>query len=111
MKNKILIFFCLPGSGYSSTIYGQTVENNSNNTNIVSKAPVSFRVNESGSTLHGYYKKSYSLTIYGDTSAIGYRADCDEDDDWTGAKAGGTTQSSNSFESAYKCVFNPHTLY
>lgn len=92
-------------------LFGQTAENNPKNIPVISKAPISFRVNESGSTLHGYYKKGYSLTIYGDTSSVGYRADCDEDDDWSGAIVGGTTQSSNSFESVYKCVFNPHILY
>lgn len=111
MKNKVLIFFYLLVCGPFSSIYGQTVESNSNNIPIVSMAPVSYRVNESGSTLHGYYKKGYNLTIYGDSSAIGYRADCDKDDDWSGATVVGTTQSSNSFESTYKCVFNPHNLY
>ena len=111
MKIKILVFFCIFVRGHFFTIYGQTTESNLNNMNIVSKAPVSFRVNESGSILHGYYKKRYSLIIYGNASAIGYRADCDKDDDWSGAIVGGTTQSSNSFESTYKCAFNPHTLY
>ena len=92
-------------------MFGQTADNNPTNIPIISKAPVSYRVNETGSILHGYYKKGYNLTIYGDSSAIGYRADCDKDDDWSGAKVGGTTQSSNSLESAYKCVFNPHNLY
>lgn len=110
MKNSILIamaFFC----GQTNLLFGQTVENNPSNIPVVSSAPVSFRVNESGSKLHGYYKKGYKLTIYGDSSAIAYRADCDTDDDWSGATVGGTTQSSNSFESAFGCVFNPHNLY
>ncbi|HEX5152524.1 MAG TPA: hypothetical protein VFW07_13835 [Parafilimonas sp.] len=111
MKNKIFIIVTLVVCGQSSIVLGQTAENNSTNISIVSKAPVSYRVNESGSTLHGYYKKGYNLTIYGDSSVIGYRADCDADDDWSGATAGGTTQSSNSFESAFKCVFNPNNLY
>ena len=111
MKSIAHIIVILFISGHCLTLCGQTASKNSMNIPIVSTAPVSYRVNESGSTLHGYYRKGYSLTIYGDTSAIGYRADCDEDDDWSGATVSGTTQSSNSFESAYKCIFNPHNLY
>lgn len=110
MKNLILIAMALFWGG-TNLLFGQTSENNSDNVPVVSNAPVSFRVNESGSKLHGYYKKGYNLTIYGDSSAIGYRADCDRDDDWSGATVGGTTQSANSFESVFKCVFNPHNLY
>lgn len=111
MTNKIIIIITLLISGQSSLLFGQTAANNPTNIPVISSAPVSYRVNESGSKLHGYYKKGYNLTIYGDSLAIGYRADCDTDDDWSGANAGGTTQSSNSFESAFKCVFNPHNLY
>ena len=111
MKKKFIIIITLAICGQSSLLFGQTAENNTANIHIVSSAPVSYRVNESGSKLHGYYKKGYNLTIYGDSLAIGYRADCDIDDDWSGANVGGTTQSSNSFESTFKCVFNPHNLY
>lgn len=111
MKNKIIIIATLVLCGQSSLIYGQTAENNATSIPIVSKAPVSYRVNESGSKLHGYYKKGYNLTIYGDSFAIGYRADCDKDDDWSGANPVGTTQTSNSFEPTFKCAFNPHILY
>jgi hypothetical protein len=111
MKNRIIILLALTVCGQCSLLFAQTAESNSTNIPIVSKAPVSYRVNESGSILHGYYKKGYNLSIYGDSYTIGYRADCDMDDDWSGANAGGTTQSSNSFESTYKCVFNPHNLY
>ena len=111
MKNKIFIPFFFFMIGNLSLIYGQTVDNILSKISDVSSAPVSFRVNESGSKLHGYYKKGYNLTIYGDSSVIGYRADCDKDDDWSGAKKNGTTQTSNSFESIYRCVFNPHELY
>lgn len=112
MKNLLIILFCLLFNGFSSKIYGQTSENTTNNFAVVSKGPINYRVNNTdGKKLHGYYKKGYNLTIYGDTNAIAYRADCDMDDDWSGANAGGTTQSSNSFESSFKCVFNPHTLY
>ncbi|MDP4208913.1 MAG: hypothetical protein Q8928_08880 [Bacteroidota bacterium] len=111
MKSKILLSSVLILVLFSSMLFGQTAENNPKNIPVISKAPISFRVNESGSTLHGYYKKGYSLTIYGDSSSVGYRADCDKDDDWSGAIVGGTTQSSNSFESEYHCVFNPHILH
>ena len=111
MKNKISTITILILVVVNYSMYGQTVLNNPQNIPIVSKAPVSFRVNVSGSTLHGYYKKDYSLTIYGDTSTIGYRADCDMDDDWSGANVGGTTQSSNNFESVFNCVFDPHNLF
>ena len=111
MKNANFMIVTLLVCAQPFILFGQTAENNTTNIPIVSKAPVSYRVNESGSILHGYYKKGYDLTIYGDSSAIGYRADCDSDDDWSGANAGGTTQSSNSFESVFKCVFNPHNLY
>lgn len=111
MKTLFLILSCLIANTQFSQSYGQPIENNSINIPIVSTAPVSFRVNESGSILHGYFKKGYNLTIYGDSIAYGFRADCDRDDDWSGANLGGTTQSSNSFESKYKCVFNPHKLY
>jgi len=80
-------------------------------TQIVSKAPVCYRVNESKTVLHGYFKKGYDLTIYGDILALGYRADCDMDDDWSGATVAGTTQASNSFESTFHTVFNPHILF
>ncbi|HOY95585.1 MAG TPA: hypothetical protein PK509_07605 [Catalimonadaceae bacterium] len=79
--------------------------------NEVSKAPVCYRVNETGGILHGYYKKGYDLTIYGDSLALGFRADCDMDDDWSGATVAGTTQASNSFESTFRTVFNPHILF
>ena len=103
----IIIFFCVQ----LNVLIGQTVKDNKQNIPVVSTAPISFRVNESGTTLYGYYKKGYNLTIYGDKDAIGFRADCDEDDDWSGAKVQGTTQSSNSFESSFRCVFDPHSLY
>jgi hypothetical protein len=109
MKKLIFIsiaFFC-----GRTDIIAQTVESNPTSIPVVSSAPVSFRVKESGSKLHGYYKKGYNLTIYGDSSAIAFRADCDTDDDWSGATIGGTTQSSNSFESSFGCVFDPHKLY
>jgi hypothetical protein len=111
MKKKIITIVALVVCGQSTLLLGQTAENNTTNIPVVSKAPVSFRVNEGGSKLHGYYKKGYDLTIYGDSLAIGYRADCDRDDDWSGTAAGGTTQSSNSFESTFKCVFDPHILF
>lgn len=110
MKNLILIAMLLL-FGHTNLLFGQTLVNNNTNLPVVSNAPVSFRVNESGSKLHGYYKKGYNLTIYGDSLAIAYRADCDKDDDWSGANVGGTTQSSNSFEVKYRCTFNPHNLY
>lgn len=94
-----------------SNLLAQTVDDTLIKIPVVSKAPVSYRINVRGSVLHGYYKKNYDLTIYGDSLAVGFRADCDEDDDWSGAKAHGTTQSSNSFESAFRCEFNPHVLY
>lgn len=91
---------------------GQDKQNNDENLNVVSEAPVKYRVNEKdGITLHGYYSKDYKLTIYGNANVIGYRADCDIDDDWSGAVSHGTTQSSNSFESKYSCIFNPHQLF
>jgi hypothetical protein len=94
-----------------SNLLAQTVDDTLTKIPVVSKAPVSYRINVRGSVLHGYYKKGYDLTIYGDSLAVGFRADCDKDDDWSGAKAHGTTQSSNSFESAFRCEFNPHVLY
>lgn len=97
--------------GQSVIVSGQTAKDNPGNIPVVSTAPVSYRVNVSGSKLHGYYKKGYNLTIYGDSSAVGYRADCDMDDDWSGAVVESTTQSSNSFEFTFRCVFNPHNLY
>lgn len=111
MKTLLLILSWLLANGQFSKIHAQTTDNSSITIPIVSTAPVSYRVNESGSILHGYYKKGYNLTIYGDTIAFGFRADCDRDDDWSDANVGGTTQSSNSFESKYKCKFNPHKLY
>ena len=79
---------------------------------IVSSAPVKYRVNESnGKTLHGYFNKGYNLNIYGNSSVAGFRANSDGDNDWSGAKAGGTTQSSNSFETKYGVSFNPNILY
>lgn len=110
MKKIILVITALVAWGGEVTS-GQTATANPQNIPVVSKAPVSYRVNVSGSKLHGYYKKGYDLTIYGDSSAIGFRADCDLDDDFSGANPGGTTQTSNSFESTFKCVFNPHDLY
>lgn len=110
MKNLIFITATLL-FGQANLVFGQTADIGTTNMPIVSSAPISFRVNISGSTLHGYYKKGYNLTIYGDTSALGYRADCDKDDDWSGATAGGTTQTANSFESKFSCVFDPHKLY
>lgn len=84
----------------------------SDSLSIISFAPVKYRVNTSdGKSLHGYFNKHYSLNIYGNENIIGYRADCDMDDDWSGAVVQGTTQASNSFESKYSCVFNPHILY
>jgi hypothetical protein len=109
MKNLIFIiatFLCVQ----SNFVFGQTADNNTN-IPVVSSAPISFRINESGSKLHGYYKKGYNLTIYGNNFALGYRADCDKDDDWSGATAGGTTQTGNNFESTFNCVFDPHKLY
>ncbi|UUC44911.1 hypothetical protein [Flavobacterium cerinum] len=113
MKNisRTIILSLLALCGHFTILFGQTLENNTQNLAVISSAPVSYRVNVSGSTLHGYYKKDYKLTIYGDSTAIGYRADCDKDDDWSHAKVRGTTQSSNSFETTYGCVFNPHKLY
>jgi len=96
---------------FGSNVFGQTVNDTLAKIPVVSKAPISYRINVKGSILHGYYKKGYDLTIYGDSLAIGFRADCDMDDDWSGATAQGTTQSSNSFESTFKCEFNPHHLY
>lgn len=110
MKNFIFLAIIL-FAGQTNLTYGQTEENNSTNLPSISKAPISYRINESGSKLHGYYKKGYNLTIYGDSSVVGYRADCDKDDDWSGANVGGTTQSSNSFETTFGCVFNPHNLF
>ncbi len=110
MKNFILLASIL-FVGQTNLIYGQTAESNLTNLPSISNAPVSYRVNESGSKLHGYFKKGYNLTIYGDSSVVGYRADCDKDDDWSGATVGGTTQSSNSFETTFGCVFNPHNLF
>lgn len=79
---------------------------------LISSAPVKYRINQKdGKTLHGYYSKGYNLNIYGNPNMITFRADCDIDDDWSGATVSGTTQSSNSFESHYSCVFNPHILY
>ena len=111
MKALLLLLSCSLLPGFFSQIYGQTTEDSLIKIPILSTAPFSFRVNVSGSKLHGYYKKAYNLTIYGDTLAYGYRADCDRDDDWSGATVGGTTQSFNSFESKFKCKFNPHQLY
>ena len=111
MKNKILLIIVLFLILQSFKLFGQTAENNTINVPVISKAPVCYRINVKGSELHGYYKKDYSLTIYGDTSSIGFRADCDKDDDWSGATPTGTTQSSNSFEYTYGCIFNPHILY
>jgi hypothetical protein len=110
MKNFIFLTTTL-FVGQTNLTYCQTAENNSTNLPYISKAPVSYRINESGSKLHGYYKKDYNLTIYGDSSIVGFRADCDKDDDWSGATVGGTTQSSNSFETTFGCVFNPHNLF
>jgi hypothetical protein len=104
-------FLSLLISGLSMSSYGQSVDAANTSIPTVSIAPVSYRVNDSGSVLHGYYKKGYSLTIYGDSSAIGFRADCDADDDWSGAKRHGTTQRGNSFEPQYHCAFDPNILY
>jgi hypothetical protein len=109
MKKLIFIFLTLL-CGHISLVFGQTA-NDTTNIPILSSAPISFRVNESGSILHGYYKKGYNLTIYGNNSALGYRADCDKDDDWSGATARGTRQTKNNFESVFNCVFDPHKLY
>lgn len=111
MKSKTIILATLFLCTQSSFLFGQTVENKTTTLPIVSSAPVSYRVNVNGSKLHGYYKKGYNLTIYGDSLAIGFRADCDKCDDWSGAHVEGTTQPSNGFESAFTCVFDPHILY
>jgi hypothetical protein len=99
-----LFFVCAEG-------YPALAQQSVADTQIVSTAPVCYRVNESKTVLHGYYKKGYDLTIYGDSLALGYRADCDMDDDWSGATVAGTTQASNSFESTFHAVFNPHILF
>ncbi|KOY87788.1 hypothetical protein AD998_18095 [bacterium 336/3] len=108
---KVTLFISIFILLFCSNLFGQTADDTLTKIPVVSKAPVSYRINVQGSTLHGYYKKGYDLTIYGDSLAVGFRADCDKDDDWSGAKAHGTTQSSNSFESAFRCEFNPHLLY
>ena len=101
---SVLYFVCFEGP---SALAQESVSD----TQKVSKAPVCYRVNESKTILHGYYKKGYDLTIYGDSFALGFRADCDMDDDWSGATVAGTTQASNSFESTFHTVFNPHFLF
>lgn len=111
MKSKVIIFLIFAASGNCFLTYGQSAENVPNSISIVSKAPISYRVNVTGSKLHGYYKKKYDLTVYGDSLIMAFRADCDKDDDWSGATPGGTTQKGNSFETAYKIEFNPHILY
>ncbi|MGH2667188.1 hypothetical protein [Flavobacterium sp.] len=104
----LVLLFCMD----SILSFGQNSENNDAIPTVISTAPIKYRVNErDGKTSHGYYSKGYNLSIYGDTNLIGYRADCDMDDDWSGANPEGTTQDSNSFESKYRCVFNPHKLY
>lgn len=108
MNNKLFIYFSLWMCGFISSFFCQTINGQMK---IVSKAPVSFRVNVSGNNLHGYYKKNYNLEIYGDSFLLGYRADCDADDDWSGAVVKGTTQDKNVFEVKFKCKFNPHILY
>lgn len=100
------ILFCVCAEEHSAL-----AQESASDTQKVSKAPVCYRVNESKTVLHGYYKKGYDLTIYGDSLALGFRADCDMDDDWSGATVAGTTQASNSFESTFRTVFNPHILF
>ena len=104
-------FLSLFISSLSMISYGQSVDAADNSIPTLSIAPVSYRVNDSGSHLHGYYKKDYSLTIYGDSSVIGFRADCDKDIDWSGATEPPPTQKKNSLEGIYHCAFNPHSLY
>jgi len=105
----LTLMFYLSINLFSINSFGQTIKNN---LQTISIAPVNYRVNESdGATLHGYYKKGYNLTIYGDTSAIGFKADCDMDDDWSGAKVQGTTQNTNTFETRFNCKFDPNKLY
>jgi hypothetical protein len=101
---SVLYVVCFEG-------YSALAQESVSDTLKVSKAPVCFRVNESKTVLQGYYKKGYDLTIYGDSIALGFRADCDMDDDWSGATVAGTTQASNSFESTFRTVFNPHYLF
>lgn len=111
MKSKVIIFLIFVALGNCFLTYGQSVENVPNSISIVSKAPISYRVNVTSNKLHGYYKKKYDLTIYGDSLIMAFRADCDKDDDWSGATPGGTTQTGNSFETSYHIEFNPHILY
>ncbi len=111
MKFEVLIYTLLFELLINPLVFSQNTEKNIQNIPILSSAPVCFRINENDGSLHGYYKKGYHLIIYGDTSSIGYRADCDEDEDWSGAKVEGTTQASNSFETTYKCEFNPNILF
>lgn len=114
MKRAHAAALLLSAFGFVANASAQTLIENPTNLKVVSSAPVSYRVNKkvgTKSVLHGYYKKGYNLTIYGDSSAIGFRADCDKCDDWSGAKVEGTTQDKNSFEGRMKCRFNPHELY
>lgn len=105
---QLLFILCI----ISSECIGQNSENASTNIPVVSTAPVNYRVNKSnGKTRHGYYSKGYAMTIFGDTNAIGFRANCDVDEDWSGAVADGPTQSSNSFEPKFDCTFDPNKLY
>jgi hypothetical protein len=112
MKNKILIFkLLIIVFTINIDFFAQTLTQNEAKIPSVSKAPICYRVNDNKNALHGYYKKEYSLTIYGDSNAIAFRADCDEDEDWSGAITEGTTQATNSFESTFHCTFNPNILF
>jgi hypothetical protein len=108
--HHISVFCFLLINACSINSFGQTGKKSTNGLKVVSTVPVRYRVKKSDG-IHAYDKKGHNLTIYGDTSAIGFRADCDMDVDWTGAKAKGPTQSINRFESLYKCAFNPYQLY
>lgn len=98
--------------GKQSFYFAQKISHSDSIPPLLSKAPVKFRINQNGgSELYGYFNKPYSLSIYGNDNVIGFRADCDLDNDWSGAIVKGTTQSSNSFENFYSTIFNPNLLY
>ncbi|MCA6468806.1 MAG: hypothetical protein IM591_00265, partial [Chitinophagaceae bacterium] len=87
---------------------------------LITTTPVRYRVNVSGSTLHGYFKKGYNLDVYStqlknptsnSTEAmVAFRADSDVNEDWSGASSVGTTQSGSAVEGKYGPGFNPDNL-
>jgi RHS repeat-associated protein len=88
---------------------------------LISSAPVKYRVNQSGSKLHGYYPKGYNSNIYASaltnptsesiqSFVIGYRADADVNIDWSKADAHGTIQSGSAIESKYGVAINPENV-